>query len=187
MKLRTWFLLPAWLWHGRAVRRAVRHRAGLQLADARRLWRHRTAVDRGELPAPLRSALSHHSVALLRHGAGRHRAVPPAGVSRGAVHLARRRATRISTCNSSCCRSGPASWCAPTPGSSCCATPACSTPRCRRSASSTARCRCSTTMARCCSAWSTAICRSWCCPSTPRWNASTRRWWKPRPTWARAR
>ena len=29
-------------------------------------------------------------------------------------------------------------------------------------------------MARFCSAWCTAICRSWCCRSTPRWSASTR-------------
>ena len=91
MKLRTWFLLPAWLSMARAVRRAARHRAGLQLPDARRLRRHRTAVDLGELSAPLRSAVSHDSVALVRHGAGRHGAVPAAGVSRGAVHLARHR------------------------------------------------------------------------------------------------
>ena len=47
-------------------------------------------------------------------------------------------------------------------------------------ASFTARCRCFITMARCCWAWCTDFCRSWCCPSTPRWSGWTRRCWKPR-------
>src|ERR1035437_868175 len=76
--------------HGRAVRSTFRHRAGLQLSDPRRLRWHRAALDRRELSAPLRSPLSRHSVALLRHGPGRYRLVPPRGISRGALHLARR-------------------------------------------------------------------------------------------------
>ena len=47
-------LVPAPSWSGswRAVRRAVRHRPGLQLPDARRLRRRRAARDARELPAP---------------------------------------------------------------------------------------------------------------------------------------
>src|SRR5674476_1292250 len=73
-----------------AVRSTFRHRAGLQLSDPRRLRWHRAALDRRELSAPLRSPLSRHSVALLRHVPGRYRLVPPPGISRGALHLARR-------------------------------------------------------------------------------------------------
>src|ERR1035437_5200122 len=75
--------------HGRAVRSTFRHRTGLQLSDARRLWRYRTALDGGELSAPLRSPLSRHSGSLVRHGPGRHLGVPAAGASRGAVHCTR--------------------------------------------------------------------------------------------------
>ena len=49
------------------------------------------------------------------------------------------------------------------------------------------RCRCSITTAPCCSAWSTAICPSWCCRFTPPSNGSIRRSSRPLPIWARGR
>ena len=41
MKLRAWFLLPAWLWMAVLFAAPLAHRAGVQLPDARRLRRHR--------------------------------------------------------------------------------------------------------------------------------------------------
>src|SRR5579872_2119504 len=73
-----------------AVRGAVRHRAGLQPAYTRTLWRVGPALDRGKLRAADRFAVRHDSPALVRGGGRGDGDLPGARIPAGAFHFALR-------------------------------------------------------------------------------------------------